>query len=642
MLLKNQNYLTPSNPKASGLMSINKCETTIKSEPSIKCESDIPKFKVNNVYKESGQVTSHSLPPPIKSNNNNLITALNTPIKLLSPKSQENLNSMLNPLNVVCNTNNQNNNLSNGQNQGKLNSPSSHNVKKCQSKNITPVQKYQPNKLPHEISQTPIENQQQTQSNQISLEKSKTKEVIDENLLPLESYLNDLLLPDTRIFASHLNKVPKDPTSQTNSNNSNNNKRVLTDFNCKSINFGNTEHVIIDNVDDLANFTGQFSKLKDYACAIADKLNKPVTFPAFLVIDQTSSVEKIKQLLAQNNISPIIVDNVSAQTTRPRNNKDTKSDDETNFVKQEPSAHQLPAQQNNYLIQSLNKDISSNSSNNNSHNNSNSNNTINSNNASNDNSNNSIVKVETKVSSTKGSAKKKTNTSNKRSKSKSTNEAATEMNIKTNQMNQSIDDQSLLQQQPPLPKKARKQKTIKDISKSQYLIEAQYAINSDIKPVIAHNPNPNGGLIDFASGINYSNIETNTTLCDSSKVINLSEPSMENFKFINDCSTTNQTSLLKQSDVSDSLINSKIKAETKCQNNFVNSNCDEELGNKANDLITLTNVNLNSDNDIVLLNDAECFSNGNANNVISQNANEFSDFNFDNFDSNVFDLNDLI
>ena len=113
--------------------------------------------------------------------------------------------------------------------------------------------------------------------------------------MPNEACLNELILPDTRIFASLLNKDSNAVTAAHSTNketNTNTNKRVLTDLTYKTVLIGNSEHIILDNLQNLADFRGDFTKLKNLATAVANRFNKPVTIPAFMLIDNKNSLEK--------------------------------------------------------------------------------------------------------------------------------------------------------------------------------------------------------------------------------------------------------------------------------------------------------------------------------------------------------------
>lgn len=128
-----------------------------------------------------------------------------------------------------------------------------------------------------------------------------------ELLLNADSLLNDLILPDTRIFASLLNKDNNNATAA----NVSNDKKIDTNLMCKKAVIGNREHIIIDNSNNLSDYKGNFSDLKKLATIMADQFNRPVTIPAFLVVEQQSTVDSVKQMLDQKNIKPVVIDTIS-------------------------------------------------------------------------------------------------------------------------------------------------------------------------------------------------------------------------------------------------------------------------------------------------------------------------------------------
>jgi hypothetical protein len=136
--------------------------------------------------------------------------------------------------------------------------------------------------------------------------------VVDENFLSENSIaeLNEFILPDTRIFASLLNKTGQQPASSKVSNN----KRNL-DLTYKTAMIGQTEHVILDNQNNLSDYKGNLVQLQNLACLIANQLKKPVTIPAFMLIEQ-DNIEEIKTLFNEKNVNPIVI-----ETQMPNNNE---------------------------------------------------------------------------------------------------------------------------------------------------------------------------------------------------------------------------------------------------------------------------------------------------------------------------------
>ena len=135
----------------------------------------------------------------------------------------------------------------------------------------------------------------------------------DEQFVPNEDFLNDLLLPDTRIFASLLNKDARDSINTLNTG-SGHKGGSLTDLTFKTVLIGNCEHIILDNLNNLSDFRGDFSKLQNLARAVANKFNKPVTIPAFFMIDDKPAVAKVKENLKEKNIYPIVIETNSSHS----------------------------------------------------------------------------------------------------------------------------------------------------------------------------------------------------------------------------------------------------------------------------------------------------------------------------------------
>ena len=198
---------------------------------------------------------------------------------------------------------------------------------------------------------------QQQLNQQVTKQSIPQKQLeIDENIMPNDSCLNDLLLPDTRIFASLLNKdsngavaaasasANKDPNSK---------KRVLTDLTYKTVLIGNSEHIILDNVQNLADFRGDFTKLQNLATAVANRFNKPVTIPAFLLIDNKFSLDKVKECLNEKNIHPIIIETAANQTQSTQQQQQQQQTAKPTQTNQQKPEHFK--EQNHYIIQTLNK-----------------------------------------------------------------------------------------------------------------------------------------------------------------------------------------------------------------------------------------------------------------------------------------------
>jgi hypothetical protein len=121
----------------------------------------------------------------------------------------------------------------------------------------------------------------------------------------------------------------------------------------KTAMIGNREHVILDNANNLSDFRGKFAELKHLACSVADHLNKPVTIPAFLVVDDIASIENIKMLLAEKCINPIVIN------TQTNTNSVARSEPDENSQKMMmngyiDSRNRYNQQQHPFLIQTLN------------------------------------------------------------------------------------------------------------------------------------------------------------------------------------------------------------------------------------------------------------------------------------------------
>lgn len=166
-----------------------------------------------------------------------------------------------------------------------------------------------------------INNCQTTSTTSSSTNDAVQKEEINETIL------NECILPDTRIFASLLNKDHNLPN--------NNSSGQKNEIKYKTVLIGNTEHVILDNLQNLSDFKGNFSELKNLACSVADHLNKSVSIPAFLLIDSKSSIEKIKTLLGDININPIVIDTLSQNSQQ----NDTKSGIDQNTDREKFNQH---------------------------------------------------------------------------------------------------------------------------------------------------------------------------------------------------------------------------------------------------------------------------------------------------------------
>ena len=81
----------------------------------------------------------------------------------------------------------------------------------------------------------------------------------------------------------------------------------------------NNEHIILDNPNNLSDFRGSYEKLKNVAIALANKLNKPVSVPAFLLIDSEEALENVRDTLSQKQINPIIIETTNSLTHSDNN-----------------------------------------------------------------------------------------------------------------------------------------------------------------------------------------------------------------------------------------------------------------------------------------------------------------------------------
>jgi hypothetical protein len=132
----------------------------------------------------------------------------------------------------------------------------------------------------------------------------------------------------------------------------------------KTAMIGNREHVILDNANNLSDFRGKYADLKHLACSVADHLNKPVIIPAFLVVDDLASIEKIKALLAEKCINPIVI---NTQTNAQKSSESSAASDENCQQKANGqhteangtyvnSRNKYNQQQHPFLIQTLSND----------------------------------------------------------------------------------------------------------------------------------------------------------------------------------------------------------------------------------------------------------------------------------------------
>lgn len=170
--------------------------------------------------------------------------------------------------------------------------------------------------LSQAIKQNEFENKSNVANNQSFFS-------TDENI---DSILNSLIVPDTRIFASFLSKdfnnnkniIPNltfpEPTHTTN---------PLNELAYKTLIIGNNEHIILDNPNNLSDFRGSYEKLKNVAIALANKLNKPVSVPAFLLIESEEALEDVRESLIQKQINPIIIETTNNLNQSVNNTNET-------------------------------------------------------------------------------------------------------------------------------------------------------------------------------------------------------------------------------------------------------------------------------------------------------------------------------
>jgi hypothetical protein len=187
------------------------------------------------------------------------------------------------------------------------------------------------NHTPHQI--TPVinkDNPSKSTAQTLNL-------VVDENFLSENAIgeLNEFILPDTRIFASLLNKTGQQSTS----NKAGNNKRNL-DLTYKTAMIGQTEHVILDNQNNLSDYKGNLVQLQNLACLIANQLKKPVTIPAFMLIEQ-DNIDEIKSLFNEKNINPIVI-----ETQMPSNSDNKVSNSHRSNQSAKPSVSSVGAHDN--------------------------------------------------------------------------------------------------------------------------------------------------------------------------------------------------------------------------------------------------------------------------------------------------------
>lgn len=195
-------------------------------------------------------------------------------------------------------------------------------------KNIGQITQQQQNPPPHQQANSEQHQQQQQQlqqhtikQNQNEFENKTNNDNHQSSVIPsddnIDSILNSLILPDTRIFASLLSKdfnnnkniMPNltfpEPTNTTN---------PLNELAYKTLIIGNSEHIILDNPNNLSDFRGSYEKLKNVAIALANKLNKPVSVPAFLLIESEEALENVRETLNQKQINPIIIETTNSLT----------------------------------------------------------------------------------------------------------------------------------------------------------------------------------------------------------------------------------------------------------------------------------------------------------------------------------------
>ncbi len=109
-----------------------------------------------------------------------------------------------------------------------------------------------------------------------------------------------------------MSKAYNHQQASANNQNSNINTKTKThaDLTYKTVMIGNTEHIVLDNLTNLSDYRGDFSKLQTLASAVANKFNKPVTIPAFMLMtEETKAIERIKEQLMEDSIQPILIDN---------------------------------------------------------------------------------------------------------------------------------------------------------------------------------------------------------------------------------------------------------------------------------------------------------------------------------------------
>ena len=64
-------------------------------------------------------------------------------------------------------------------------------------------------------------------------------------------------------------------------------------------------------------------KLKNVAIALANKLNKPVSVPAFLLIESEEALEDVRESLIQKQINPIIIETTNNLNQSVNNTNET-------------------------------------------------------------------------------------------------------------------------------------------------------------------------------------------------------------------------------------------------------------------------------------------------------------------------------
>ena len=121
----------------------------------------------------------------------------------------------------------------------------------------------------------------------------ETVKVVKETTNPIDiSKLNQYMVPDTRVFkrllkAPHLMKKKADGKLQQGTD-------TLT---YKTVMIGSVEHIVLDNIENLSNFSGNIEKLKLYAYTLATRLQKPVTIPGFLSLKDKNISKNIDTTL---------------------------------------------------------------------------------------------------------------------------------------------------------------------------------------------------------------------------------------------------------------------------------------------------------------------------------------------------------